>query len=95
MTERIKLTEDDIAMSPDTHAECCFSEGTYVLVINSKIPRKGLFDYPEELKQLKQQILADELKLEKLKQKFEDYKENNKAVLVCLHDYHYKLMDQL
>jgi len=56
MTE---IKEEDIQMSPDTHAECVFNTHTYVLVINSKISRKDLFDYPPELKQLKQQILQD------------------------------------
>ncbi len=68
MTERIKLTEDDIEMSPDTHAECCFSNHNYVLVINSKIPTGELFDYPQKLIELKAQILDDHEIVERLKE---------------------------
>jgi len=85
LTERIKLTEDDIAMSPDTHAECCFSEGNYVLVINSKIPTGELFTYPIKLADLKQQILDDQEKAEKwdefnVKAWHNEYKNENKQL---------------
>jgi len=56
---KIKIEEENVQMSPSTHAECVF-DFNYVLVIDSKIPIKDLFDYPQELVQLKQQILQDQ-----------------------------------
>jgi len=58
----MEIKEEDIQISPDTHAECVFSNHNYVLVINTGIPidPDNLFE-SKEAEQLKQQILKNQI----------------------------------